>query len=117
MSTIFKRFPSYRNFKVNLHDIEENLRTLCPEAQHLENLKASVGLARRESDFDHIDIETFKRVFGFHFSSEDENTKTRAGFSGRLLTRFTESPDQVLFGVVAGSLNQSAQLAKLGSDI
>ncbi|EKX55494.1 hypothetical protein GUITHDRAFT_99269 [Guillardia theta CCMP2712] len=77
MSAIFKRFPSYRNGKVTLHDIEENLKTLCPEVQHLENLKASVGLARRESDFDQIDIETFKRVFGFHFSSDDEDTKKR----------------------------------------
>ncbi|EKX35874.1 hypothetical protein GUITHDRAFT_118022 [Guillardia theta CCMP2712] len=69
MLEVFRRFPSYRNGKVVLQDIEQNMRTVFPKAYKLQDLSTSIAMARKHADFDQVDIEGFRKFFSIHFKS------------------------------------------------
>ncbi|EKX45298.1 hypothetical protein GUITHDRAFT_108937 [Guillardia theta CCMP2712] len=74
MLEAFRRFPSYHKGKVTLQDIEQNLRKVLPDARNLECLKASIAQARKQSEIDQVDIETFRKSFETHFKAREQPT-------------------------------------------
>ena len=54
MLEVFRRFPSYRDGKVTLQDIEQNMKMVFPKAYKLQDLSASIAMARKHADFDQV---------------------------------------------------------------
>ena len=54
MLEVFRRFPSYRDGKVTLQDIEQNMKMVFPKAYKLRDLGTSIAMARKHADFDQV---------------------------------------------------------------